>query len=136
VYLRFDSIPAFEGKVEDEFWERMIDIGSGKEARIKELMELAEIDLDLSTLLKGLNEEELLRVGGQYRLLKDLRPDLSKARIKQIAQRNNPDSVARLIVEDSLLKMGHVETAAASLGIFDDLWPMYRFENTDLRLAT
>lgn len=137
VIKKFGGLPKFDRRVTQEYWSRIDDEGAARAERLRKAGELVSGDDGLAIITDSLDTARYLQVVGQYRLAMTFAPVFRKSRILEAVQVSNPDIFARWLVESSSApNMAHVETTAASLDVFDDLWPMYRFQNVELGVSS
>lgn len=135
----FGSISAFQDDARENH-AQVIELASQEEAeRLVQAEELAARDEVVRPLIEEAETtKRILQIAAQYRILKRYSfEDLPSFALQRIAAISEPDVFARRCIADlpSDINTAHIEAAALDLGVFDDLWPMYRFQNVDLRLA-
>lgn len=142
IIKNFGSVSKYKLQSSEEFEYVQSEEERSKNQRLGEVEELAEHDMDLLKVLSNLGEDErdrgrILQVAGQYRLGKRLATTANAHELKDGALLKSPDAFVRWCLSHSngRLTTAGVETHASALGIFDDLWPMYRFQNVDLLLV-
>jgi len=69
-------------------------------------------------------------------LSKQLLDNIEQNQHAELAKIESSDQFAISCVRlsDRNLTLAEVETAAVILDVFDDLWPMYRFQNVNLKI--
>lgn len=140
----FGSINKYKQRSEEEFQYIVDEEERAKNQRLDQAQELAAYDEVLLDLLGVIPEEErtrerILQVTAQYVLGKRLATLIdSPAPLRAGALIKSPDAFVRWCVNNSggVHTVAGIETHASALGVFDDLWPMYRFQNVDLRLKS
>lgn len=112
---------------------------TAREGRLLQAADLARVDSDLSDALMDFegDQDRILQVTAQYILAKRLVTNAAPAEIKDGARLKSPNIFVRWCITNATggISAANVETLATAFGFFDDLWPMYRFQNVDLRLA-
>ena len=137
----FGSIGKYKQRSQEEFKFIIRDEEDAKNVRLDELREEAAHDDSLLDIITSLpqsdhNRERLLQVGAQYKLGKSLIKADREVSLRHGATLKSPDAFIRWCMSYTTddITVASVETYATVLGVFDDLWPMYRFQNVDLRL--
>lgn len=138
----FGAISKFKQRSAEEFDYMMSDEQEARSARLEQAKELAARDQLLLGILATTSEldrtdERILQIIAQYKLVKHLVTTATEAEVKTGALLKSPDAFVRWCLHrgNGYLSVASIETHASALGFFDDLWPMYRFENVDLTLA-
>ncbi|MCA9344926.1 hypothetical protein KC946_03755 [Candidatus Saccharibacteria bacterium] len=143
ILKKFGSIQAFKDISIENYRTKEEDDNNAKNSRLDDVYRLTSYDADLNELFNTLTKKEpeitrdrLLQVAAQYSLGKRLATTATVADLINGSQLHTPDGFAGWCISHSngLLTVAGVETHASALGVFDDLWPMYRFENVALRI--
>lgn len=134
----FGGIQEFRERVIVEREERQkeeYDRARERRAEIKLALENDELP---EGLLTDVTEDEQSRVYGLYKVAVALVPDVEPARVLKVVRADDPEEAAVKITKlrPSLdLSVGDIEIQAEDMDLYDDIWPMRRFQNVDLRLA-
>lgn len=138
IFKIFKSIAQFKDLSRREF-ENLGELeAQNRQLRLEDAEDLAAHD---GTLLEALAESEgektrILQITAQYRVARGLGVMASLAEIRDASKIKSADGFVRWCINRSEGKISAatVETHASALGVFEDLWPMYRFQNVDLTL--
>lgn len=134
----FGSINKFKARSLQEYDILLAQIQETKDQRLKDALYLSQIDEDFLQVLKVSSPEptRILQVTAQYQIAKRLVTTATPADIINGSQLKSPDAYVRWCITKSnnQTSAADIESLASALGLFDDLWPMYRFENVNLKL--
>lgn len=81
----------------------------------------------------NLSDQQLLKRTGIFRTIMHLTEDMDLA-LRLAGSRSATGAARKTISRYETLTMDDFENAATKLGVHDDLWPHYRFQNVDLLL--
>jgi len=81
-------------------------------------------------------EDRALQIYGQYILSNRLLENIDLSLRSELAKIESAEKFAQACIKisDRNLNKAEIETTAVILGVFDDLWPMYRFQNVNLQI--
>lgn len=138
IYNNFGSFVEFKKQastyfgdtINNEAWER-----SQRYAHAKRMSAREPLMNNLLTSVES-NERRILQVAAQFMILECMMPDIDDNTRHSLASKEEASAFVRSCVGQSRgeIKAADVEIQALQLGVYDDLWPMYRFENVDLKI--
>lgn len=137
LYKYFGSFEEFKSLAKLYFIDQIETEAVEHDNRLSKAKELAESDGLYADLLKDLGDDDVLvlQVTAQHRLAKYFFPQGIPASLTEKGLKASPDEFVRecRIASGRKISAADIETSATVLGVFDDLWPMYRFENVNLK---
>lgn len=91
---------------------------------------LDEVDLRLDERTEKIDP---IFLAARHKLVKRFAPDLAESKAHILVSRYSTQGIAEALIDKfGAVDFADVEVAALEMDIFDDLWPMYRFQNVDL----
>jgi len=133
ILVHLGGVNKYNDLVENEYRAITDTETTEKKQRQNQLMQRVIENEELAAFILPIDENDRLKIAAHYSLIENCAPDIPHSLRCRIANSTNSDSVAKQLVENNPeLTMAHIETTAIQIGIFDDLWSMYRFQNVEL----
>jgi hypothetical protein len=132
----FGGIIPFREAVLTDYEYRIESQERDKRELIDRMKTAVEKDEVPTSLFDELPEDQHGRAYALYVLAQKFMGNSRPADLKAIAVMNSSDNAARSIARQSNSSVGRVEITAQEMGLYDIIWPMYRFQNVDLSLET
>lgn len=132
----FDGITDFREQVKQERAIRQQEEQERRDRRRLEIKHAVEQGIIPEALFAETSEDNHPRIYGLYIIAKECFGIKNEEELIRIASTQNPNMAARYIAGNSPeFTVCDVEESAERLDLFDDIWPMTRFQNVDLVLA-
>ncbi len=135
----FGSIANFKNISIDEFTMRQKLDNEARDERLFNVQQAAQTDPVLEELLDEAagDQRRALQIAGQFVVASQFYPRNQVNTMRRAVLVDSGEQFIRRCIYGSPEKpsAAQVETTASALGVFDDIWPMYRFQNVDLALA-
>ncbi len=131
----FGGLSKFSQLASEDFAQRVSSENESLQNRLEEVDAKVTAGVIPVELVDGVSDSRKLQIAAQHSLATRLLPTLQPRRLADLAAIKSADGFSRSLVNRSdKVKLADVEIMASVMGVFDDLWPMYRFQNVDLRL--
>ncbi len=138
IIKHFGRISDFQ-KAAQEYHQQATEIeAQDKARRIRNMADLLKQDQTLSQILESDEDQDnidrQLQVTAQYIVFQKLF-NIQLAIRNHPTKMKNPNTFLEWCVKQrpDHIKAADVEITASTMGVFDDLWPMYRFQNVNLK---
>lgn len=112
-----------------------------RERRVTQAMELSQHEPTLSEAILEFDQhseqDRILQISAQFRLARHFLTDATPSELRDMSLIKNSNVFTRSCMNKASgsLKAADIETAALAFGVFDDLWPMHRFDSVKLNLC-
>ena len=134
VYKYFTNLEEFNKLATEEYLAQVAEEEEAICAQ-QDAIDRLSTNTDFTDLLETRRENKHFAIAAKYQLVKLFMPDTPPETLTWLVHRSAAD-VASLILERCEEEtLGSIEIAAEALHIYDTLWPGYRFENANLKIA-
>lgn len=140
IYSNFGSLVKFQDLSKQYQQMAVDDEQLLRQQRLVDIMDLANYEDSPAQAIYDLEQpkdhDRILQISAQFRIAKYFLTDAKSAELTSVSQIKNSDAFVRSCMNKSPgeLTAADIETTALAFGVFDDLWPMHRFDGVDLSL--
>jgi hypothetical protein len=133
----FGGIAKFQKLADEEYERRIANEQVEQEERLQQTARLVEQGIIPEEYVMAISDPaEKLRTTGQFIIIRHLLPHVDTERAWQMSTKASPDEMVKWVVDrDPNITLAQIELTASAFNVFDDLWPMYRFQAVDLSVA-
>ncbi len=140
IYSNYGSLSKFQD-LSQQHYETAIDNESfERRQRVTDAIELSQYESALAESIsesgRPKGQDRILQIAAQFRLARHFITDATPSELRDVSLIKSPDVFTRSCMNKSSgsLRAADVEITALAFGVFDDLWPMHRFDGVDLSL--
>ncbi|MCA9331636.1 hypothetical protein KC968_01700 [Candidatus Saccharibacteria bacterium] len=141
IYSNYGSLSKFQD-LSRQHYETVTESESiDREQRVMDAIELSQHEPTLSDAIAEFDQPKdqsrILQISAQFRLARHFITDATPSELRDMSLIKSPDVFTRHCMNKASgsLRAADVEAVALAFGVFDDLWPMYRFQEVRLSLV-